>query len=149
MSEDDFGKLSYKFYNLNEGEHLLTFRAWDIYNNSSSTTIRFNVVKGKIIDIENVVNYPNPMSDNTNFTFEHNQKDNEIEIEIRIYDVVGQLVKCIEETSYGTTARINPISWDGTSDSGDKLPAGIYIYNVTVTNNQNEKTSGYSKLIIK
>ena len=149
MSEDDFGKLSYKFYNLNEGEHLLTFRAWDIYNNSSSTTIRFNVVKGKIIDIENVVNYPNPMSDNTNFTFEHNQKDNEIEIEIRIYDIVGQLVKCIEETSYGTTARINPISWDGTSDSGDKLPAGIYIYNVTVTNNQNEKTSGYSKLIIK
>lgn len=148
-SEDEFGTLSYKLYNLNEGEHLLTFRAWDIYNNSNSTSIRFNVVKGKIINIENVANYPNPMSDNTNFTFEHNQKDNEINIKIKIYNIVGQLVRTIEETSYGTSVRINPISWDGTSDNGDKLQAGMYIYNVTVTNSQNEKTSEYSKLIIK
>ncbi len=145
----EFGTVAYKLYNLNEGEHLLTLRAWDIYNNSSTATIRFNVVKGKIINIENLVNYPNPMSDNTNFTFEHNQKDNEINIQIRIYNVVGQLVRTIEESSYGTTARINPISWDGTSDNGTKLPAGIYIYYVTVANSNNEKTSGYSKLIIK
>jgi hypothetical protein len=145
----EFGKVSYKLYNLNEGEHQLTFRAWDIYNNSNTATIRFNVVKGKIINIENVANYPNPMSDNTNFTFEHNQKDNEINIQIRIYNVLGQLVRTIEEDRYGTTVRISPISWDGTSDNGDKLPAGIYIYYVTVTNSNNEKTSGYSKLIIK
>jgi hypothetical protein len=145
----EFGKVSYKLYNLNEGEHQLTFRAWDIYNNSNTATIRFNVVKGKIINIENVANYPNPMSDNTNFTFEHNQKDNEINIQIRIYNVIGQLVRTIEEDRYGTTVRISPICWDGTSDNGDKLPAGIYIYYVTVTNSNNEKTSGYSKLIIK
>ena len=107
------------------------------------------MVKGKIINIENVVNYPNPMYDNTNFTFEHNQKDNEITIQIMIYDVMGQLVRIIEEQSFGTTARINPIRWDGTSNNGKKLPAGMYIYNVTITNAQNEKTSGYSKLIIK
>ena len=106
-------------------------------------------MKGKIINIENVANYPNPMSDNTNFTFEHNQKDNEINIQIRIYNIVGQLVRTIEESRYGTTARINPISWDGTSDNGTKLPAGMYVYYVTVANSNNEKTSGYSKLIIK
>ena len=149
LSVDEYGTLSYKLYNLNEGEHLLTFRAWDIYNNSNSATISFNVVKGKIINIENVVNYPNPMYDNTNFTFEHNQKDNEIMVQIKIYDVMGQLVRIIEEHSFGTTARINPIRWDGTSNNGKKLPAGMYIYSVTVTNAQNEKTSGYSKLIIK
>lgn len=145
----EFGKVAYKLYNLNEGEHILTLRAWDIYNNSNTATIRFNVVKGKIISIENLVNYPNPMSDNTKFTFEHNQKDNEINIQVRIYDVVGQCVRTIEETSYGTTARINPISWDGSSDNGNKLPAGMYIYYVTVSNSHGEKTSAYSKLIIK
>ena len=149
LSEDDFGTVSYKFYNLNEGEHTLTFRAWDIYNNSSTATISFKVVKGKVIEIENVTNYPNPMSDNTSFTFEHNQKDNEIDVNIRIYDVMGQLVSTITERRYGTTARIEPIRWDGTSDNGRKLPSGLYVYYVTITNSQKEESSGYSKLIIQ
>lgn len=149
VANDEFGTLAYKLYDLNEGEHVLTLRAWDIFNNSNTETIRFNVVKGKIISIENVSNYPNPMSDNTNFVFEHNQKDNEIDIEIRIYDVMGQLVRTIKESSYGTTTRSNPIRWDGRADSGATLKSGVYMYNVRIKNAQNEETSGYSKLIIK
>ena len=149
LSKDEFGLLSYKFYELNEGEHTLTFKVWDIYNNSSSATIRFEVVKGKVINMENITNYPNPMSDNTNFTFEHNQKDNQIDIVIKIYDVMGQLVKTITEHRYGTTARIEPIKWDGKSDNGVSLGAGVYIYNVTIKNAQREETSGYSRLIIE
>ncbi len=149
LSKDEYGNLSYKFYNLNEGEHALTFKVWDIYNNSSTATIRFNVVKGEIIIIDNVGNYPNPMDDVTNFIFEHNQKDNQIDVVIRIYDIMGQLVKTITEQRYGTTARIEPIKWDGRSDGGSYLDAGVYIYNVTIKNSQSEESSGYSKLIIK
>lgn len=149
LSIDDYGYLTYKLYGLNEGEHLLTFRAWDIYNNSNTVTISFNVVNGEMINIENLVAYPNPMSDYTNVTFEHNQKDNEIDVVIRIYDMMGQLVRTINEHRYGTTARIEPIYWDLTSDNGSKLPAGMYVYNVTITNSLNEQTSEYSKLIIR
>ncbi len=149
FSLDEYGVLTYKFYNLNEGEHQLTFRVWDIYNNSNTATISFNVVKGKVIDIENLVNYPNPMSEYTNFTFEHNQKDNEIDVQIRIYDMMGQLVRTIEEHCYGTTARIDPIYWNGTSDRGNKLPPGMYVYYVTITNAQKEQSSGFSKLVIR
>lgn len=149
QNADDFGTLSYKLYNLNEGEHELTFKAWDIYNNSSTATIRFKVVKGKNIRVENLRNYPNPMDNTTNFVFEHNQIDNEIDIVVRIYNVMGQLVKTIKQNSFGTSMRISPIKWDGTSDNGVSLPAGIYLYNVTVSNSQNENTTEYSKLIIK
>lgn len=149
LSIDDYGYLTYKLYGLNEGEHLLTFRAWDIYNNSNTVTISFNVVNGESINIENLVAYPNPMSDYTNITFEHNQKDNEIDVQIRIYDMMGQLVRTINEHKYGTTARIEPIYWDLTSDNGSKLPSGMYVYNVTLINSLNEQTSGYSKLIIR
>ena len=92
------------------------------------------------------------MADNNKWlfqTFEHNQQDNEIEIVIKIYDVMGQLVKTITEYRYGTTARIDPIRWDGKSDGGADLDAGIYVYNVTIKNKRSEETSGYSKLIIK
>lgn len=149
LSNDEFGYLTYKFYNLNEGEHELTLKAWDIYNNSNSATITFNVVNGKIIEIENIANYPNPMSDNTNFTFEHNQKDNEIDVKINIYNVMGQLVKTIEEHRYGTSARIEPVRWNGKSDDGSPLSAGLYLYHVTIRNSQGEETSGYSKLVIE
>lgn len=147
--KDEFGTLRYKFYNLNEGEHVLTLKVWDIYNNSTTTSIRFNVVKTKTITIEDVFSYPNPMSDYTNFVFNHNQIDNKIDIQVRIYNVMGQLVKTIEEYREGETLRNNPIKWDGKSDNGVNLPAGIYVYYVTVRNSQDEIASGYSKLIIK
>lgn len=149
QSGDEFGILKYRFYNLNEGEHLLTFKIWDIYNNLATATIRFNVVKGNVIMIENVVNYPNPMDNYTNFVFNHNQIDNEINIQVRIYNLMGQLVKIIEEVRSGESLRNNPIKWDGASDNGVNLPSGIYVYYITVTNSKNEVASGYSKLIIR
>lgn len=148
-TEGDFGSLKYKFYNLNEGEYLLTFKVWDIYNNSNTVKIRFNVVKSKIIMIENVANYPNPMDNYTNFVFDHNQIDSEIDIQVKIYNIVGQLVRTIREHRGGGSLRNNPIKWDGASDNGVNLPAGIYVYYVTVTNSQNETLSGCSKLVIR
>ena len=62
---------------------------------------------------------------------------------------MGQLVKTITEHRYGTTARIEPIRWNGKSDRGTALSPGIYVYNVTIKNAQSEETSGYSRLIIK
>lgn len=146
---DDFGSLKYKFYDLNEGEHLLTFRAWDIYNNSATATISFKVVKGDALVLENVKNYPNPMDNYTNFVFDHNQIDNEIDIQIRIYNVMGQLVKTIEDRRSGSLLRNNPIKWNGASDNGVNLPSGIYVYYITVTNSNNETVSDYSRLIIR
>ena len=87
------------------------------------------------------------MTSYTNFCFEHNQKGN-IDIEINIYNINGQLVKTIRDSRYGTSTRIEPIYWDGTSDNGVALPSGVYIYNVTMSNGNNEKCTGYSKLVI-
>ena len=147
MNPKDWGSISYRFYGLNEGEHHLSFKVWDIYNNSTTVDIDFTVVKSNSIVIENLYNAPNPMTSYTNFGFEHNQSGN-IDIEINIYDIRGQLVKTIKDNRYGTSTRIDPIYWDGRSDNGMPLSSGIYIYNVTITNSNNEKHSQFSKLVI-
>lgn len=144
---NDWGSIAYRFYNLNEGDHHLTFKVWDIYNNSTTVSLDFTVVKSNNMVIENIFNAPNPMTSYTNFQFEHNQKG-EVEVEINIYNLSGQKVKTIKDNRFGTSTRVDPIYWDGTSDSGAPLKSGVYIYNVTMTNNNGEKTSGFSKLII-
>ena len=147
MYGNDWGSIVYRFYGLNEGEHRVKFKVWDIYNNSTTVYLDFTVVKSNTIAIENLFNAPNPMTSYTNFGFEHNQSG-EIDIQINIYNLGGQLVKTINDNRYGTSTRIDPIYWDGTSDNGSPLPSGIYVYNVTITNSDNEKYSTFSKLVI-
>ena len=144
---NNMGSIAYRFYDLNEGEHHLSFKVWDIYNNSTTVCLDFTVIKSDKPVIENICNAPNPMNGYTNFSFEHNQKG-DIDIEINIYNLGGQRVKTIKESRFGTSTRIDPIYWDGTSDNGNPLPSGVYIYNVTITNSNDEKHSGFSKLLI-
>ena len=147
VNANDYGTIAYRFYGLNEGKHQLSFKVWDIYNNSTNVKLEFTVVKSDNLTVENVYNAPNPMTSYTNFCFEHNQKG-DMDIVIEIFNISGQLVKTIKDSRFGTSTRIEPIVWDGTSDNGAALPSGVYIYNVTVTNSSNEKHTGFSKLII-
>ena len=147
FEQNDYGSIAYHLYGLNEGDHHLVFKVWDIYNNSTSVALDFTVVKSGNMTVENVFNAPNPMTSYTNFMFEHNQSGY-IDITINIYNVNGQLVKTIRDSRYGTSTRIDPIYWDGRSDNGAELPSGVYVYNVIMTNSNNETQSGYSKLVI-
>ncbi|MDY6437149.1 MAG: T9SS type A sorting domain-containing protein, partial [Bacteroidales bacterium] len=144
---EDYGTIAYRMYGLNEGEHHLTFRVWDIYNNSTTVSLDFTVVKSSNLTVLKPYNSPNPMTSYTNFYFEHNQKG-EMDIRIDIYNISGQRVRTIRESRYGTSTRTEPIYWDGSSDNGQPLRSGIYIYNVSVTNGNNERSTGYSKLVI-
>ena len=147
LNANDYGTIAYRFYGLNEGQHRVTFRVWDIYNNSTTVSLDFTVVKSNCLVAQNAYNVPNPMTSYTSFYFEHNQKGN-LDVTINIYNVSGQKVKTIKESRYGTETRIDPIVWDGTSDSGAPLANGVYIYNMMITNSNNEKEIGFSKLII-
>ena len=144
---NDYGSIVYHFYGLNEGEHTVTFRVWDIYNNSTTVAIDFKVIKSSDLTVENVYNAPNPMTNYTNFYFEHNQKG-DFDVTVNIYNINGQRVKTIQTSRYGTSGRIDPIYWDGTSDSGMPLQSGIYIYNMIISTSKETKMSGCSKLII-
>ena len=147
IDQNDYGTIAYRLYGLNEGDHHLVFKVWDIYNNSTSVALDFTVVKSSNMTVENVFNAPNPMTTYTNFMFEHNQKG-DVDITINIYNVNGQLVKTITDSRCGTSTRIEPIYWDGMADNGMDLPSGVYVYNVIMTGTNNETQTSYSKLVI-
>ena len=46
---------------------------------------------------------------------------------------MGQLVKTIQQDVSTDGSLVDGITWNGTDDTGNKLPSGVYIYRVTVT----------------
>ncbi|MBO6025642.1 MAG: type IX secretion system sortase PorU [Bacteroidales bacterium] len=142
------GTIQYRMQNLEEGEYTLTLKVWDIYNNSSTTSVNFKVASSDLMVLEDPICAPNPFRDEAWFSFGHNQIGNNMDVEIRIFDMMGRLVTILNERIAGTSARTNPIRWDGCANNGVKLPAGVYVYCVTATNDQHEMATVTSKLII-
>ena len=135
------GSISYKMSEQAEGAHRLTFRAWDMYNNSSSAALDFQVVKGMGPEIYSVLTYPNPVSATgiLNIHVINNQPDETISTLINLYNVNGQLVYQYQQPS------ADPIQWN----IGEmNLAAGIYIYQVNIKNPTSSYTSKTGKIII-
>lgn len=148
LNKSSEGVVTYPFFNLNPGHHTLTLKAWDILNNSSSVSIEFEVIPGSQITIDNLMNYPNPFVNETYFVFNHNQQSENLDVEIKIYNVNGSLVRSIvKKNNFSTSSRNEPILWDGTNDSGQHIPKGLYIYRLIVTNTQGKQTEKRSKLL--
>ena len=128
-SLDDFrkGRIEYPLDELSQGSYTLTVRAWDVYNNPEEATIHFEVADSDQLEIRNVYNYPNPMSRNTRFIFEHNQPGNQLDISIRIYTLSGMPVTHLQESQITSNSYAN-IEWNGLDRDYDRLANGTYIY---------------------
>ena len=135
---DDYkrGSLSYPLRDLSPGLHTLTLKAWDVYNNASTQDIQFVVFdKDVSLELTNVLNYPNPFVNYTEFWFNHNSSD-VLDVSIQIFTVSGKLIKTINgQTNAGskTTSSVSrDITWDGTDDFGSKIGKGVYVYKLKV-----------------
>lgn len=131
---DDYtrGIIEFPFENLESGEHTITLKIWDVFNNSSESTISFYVTDDDILTISEFLNYPNPFLNNTDFYFQHNQSDQNLDVSIEIYSITGQHIKTLSSLLFDSGYRIGPISWDGKSTSGKSLSAGLYIAKLNI-----------------
>ena len=147
------GVISFPFRDLEPGLHTLTIKAWDVYNNSSTAEIQFIVFnQNQELVINNVLNYPNPFVNYTEFWFNHNSSD-PLDVSIQIFTVSGKLVRTLNgQTSsgiYNTSSLSRDIVWDGRDDFGDKIGKGVYIYKLTVRSSLLNKTvEKIEKLVI-
>lgn len=143
------GYIWFPFSMLSPGEHTLTVKVWDIFNNSSESEIHFVVYSSGDFVITNTYSYPNPFREYTDIVFEHNQQNVEFATRAEIYSMSGQLVRVIEQTDTQTGSVSVPIRWDGRGEQGSSVVPGMYIYNLIVrtSNGLYSQTSG--KLIFR
>lgn len=142
------GVVRYKFNDLSEGKHTLTFRAWDLQNNSSSEIVNFEVKKGKSVDIIDVYCYPNPASDETFFMLTHDRPDELVNVVLRVFDLSGRELWNYDTDIYPTDNSTQITSWDLKTGSGQTLQRGVYLFKVEVESSSGKMSSKSKKMII-
>jgi hypothetical protein len=142
------GKVIFPFFNIENGEHSLNFKIWDVFNNSSTATISFIVEDSHQAVIRKLFNYPNPFTDYTDFIFQHNQSCTPMEIIIDIYKIDGQHVCRLEKEQQILGFSSDPIRWYGITSDGRPVENGVYIYKVSITTCDGVKDYKSNKLVI-
>ena len=142
--------MSYPLRDLSPGLHTLTLKAWDVYNNASTQDIQFVVFdKDVSLELTNVLNYPNPFVNYTEFWFNHNKPNEPLEVQVQIFTVSGKLIKTINQQVQTNGNLVRNIVWNGLDDFGNKLGKGVYIYKLKVTSTiSNISSEKYEKLVI-
>lgn len=142
------GKIRYQLPVLENGNHFLKIKVWDVANNSSEIIVEFVVQNKKQIKISRVLNYPNPFTSKTSFWFEHNQPNSSLTVLVNIFSITGKLVHQIQKNIFTIGTLVNDIEWDGKDRNSEKLGRGVYIYRIIVTNSAGLKAETTQKLYL-
>ncbi len=148
----DFGSFTkgstyYNIPELEEGTHRLKFTAWDILNNPSTATLKFNVVKGLTPKLTDISCSNNPAKTNTTFIVAHDRGGSDIDVSIEVFDASGRLLWTHKENGVasGITYTYN---WDLCTDVGGRLQSGVYLYRVRMSCDGSSEVSKAKKLIV-
>ncbi|SHG29315.1 Peptidase family C25 [Flavobacterium segetis] len=148
---DDFtkGTVLFPLRNLTPGLHTISLKAWDVYNNPVTSEIQFIVAGDDTIKLTNVLNYPNPFVNYTEFWFTHNKPFEPLEVQIQVMTITGKIVWSKNQliTTEGFLSK--EINWNGRDDFGDAIGKGVYVYKLTVKSTlSNLKSEKFEKLVI-
>jgi hypothetical protein len=146
-AKDDYtkGVIAYPLRGLSIGEHSLTLKVWDIANNSTEVRINFRVTGD--FYIESIQNYPNPVSQFTDFSFVHNQPDATFKALIEIFDMAGNRVDFYQTSVSSNGTSSSPIRWV-ISERGVFLRNGVYPYRITIRSTDGKLASKSGKMLI-
>ncbi|MEA4981399.1 MAG: type IX secretion system sortase PorU [Paludibacter sp.] len=136
------GTIRYKLPEMTNGKHTLTFKGWDLLNNSTSATIDFEVVKGLTPEIYSVTNYPNPVKTVTNIVVIHDRPETVLGTTVEIFDISGRKIWSKSQST------VDNITWNLVTDSGVKAKTGIYFYRVNIKTQNSDTYSKTNKMLV-
>lgn len=142
------GGVTYPFQNLAFGKHELAFRVWDVNGNSTTKTLQFNVQDG-IHDGFDLYASRNPARTSTNLMtrFEADPEKG-YTATFKVFDLYGRMIWQSQPIQTPAGSSYGMATWNLTNSSGARVPAGIYLYQVTVQNESEKKESDAKKIIV-
>lgn len=91
-----------------------------------SSAVRSGINNKLVKDIQIVSNSPNPFTDETRISFCLSHED---KVMVRVLDLSGRTVSILSDRHL--PEGLHTVTWKGNNLNGNKVPAGIYIYELT------------------
>ena len=142
------GTVAYSIPQLENGPHSLTFRAWDVLNNTSQTSLDFVVDDAMATNILRLVASQNPAVTSTNFMLSYDLPGSDCDFVFEVFDFSGRCIWMHEESSSNSSG-VQTVTWDLTNGAGAKIGTGIYLYRAKVRCGQSKWTTKTQKIIVR
>ena len=131
----DLRMLSYEFVILEVNGASCEFGLDDIYWSGGGEILEISDFKNPLYQFELKNNYPNPFNPLTLIKY---SLPSDGVVTITIYDMMGSRVKTLINSFQKSGD--NSVQWDATNNLGNKVPSGVYLYNIEAGNfNQTKK----------
>ncbi len=146
-NQDDYtgGALNYNIDSLPPGLHAFKIKAWDNANNSSTLSFAAEIVTSSALAIQDLLNYPNPMSERTSFSFSLTQAVDRFSLEI--FTLSGKKINSFDRYALAA-AYYNDIVWDGRDAWGDRVATGVYLYKASAVPAAGSQVEEFGKVIL-
>lgn len=141
------GMVTYPLDGLTDGKHTLTFRVWDVNNNSSNATLDFYVGNYNEEDIFSVHATQNPVRSQTSFVLTLTAEHADATYQLEIYDIAGRKIWS-DEGTMSSSSRYSICSWSANDSAGAPLPSGIYFYKAKIQASDLKYETDGQKLIL-
>lgn len=142
------GTVKYPFFNLAPGPHQLELRAWDVLNQWGYDSISFVVLDAQEPILEQILAYPNPFTEEVQFSLQHNQQGQQGTLRLDLLANTGTTVYTWEEQltlGYNETAL--PTFKVSELPAGTLSP-GFYYARVQWISESNGKSSSIQEKLI-
>ncbi len=141
------GSVAFSIPQLDEGDHTLTFRAWDMLNNYSTTSLNFIVDPTIQTGIISLTATQSPATTQTQFLLHYDRPGSPCEFTIEVFDFSGRLLWT--HTEQGSSSNgLYAITWNLTTGGGMPLGSGIYLYRARISCDSAKEATKAQKIVI-
>ena len=139
------------------GKHILTCKAWDIYNNGGKGSVECLVIPPRTFEITESSAFPVPFDGRESsgsggapaftVTLRHTLPGENITSKWFVYDAAGREVQTGGIWLESAKNKVEAMVWDGRSHNGGQLMGGVYFYQIVLTTEDGLKQSVGGKFI--
>jgi hypothetical protein len=140
------GTVGFSIPELEEGQHTMLIRAFDVLNNMGSTTLNFNVIKGLKPDVTNLY-IKTPVRDSAVIRVYSDRKGSILNVNLWVYDMHGKLHYAQSQSGEENIGDYYEFEWDITGTVG-VVPPGVYIARVGISTSDGEECKTAKKILV-